>query len=270
MKKKSKKRKPVSTAFAYYQKGLFQYFEKNNVDKALEYFLRAAKSGCKKAYSEIGVILNREKNDPDNAEKWFQKSEKEGALSPEAAYEYGMIYHLNKDDWETGLSYLLRSAKSGYELAYGDIGSILFDYKQDISGAEEWFEKAEAVDCLLAPSAYHYGVLLYHEKDDLEKSIKYLRRSAEDEFELAYGELAYLLYIEKKEIDEAEQWFEKADASGYLEEMHAYEYGNLLKERGEVKKGNLYQENITSPELCLCQECLSKGVASSGNYPHSN
>jgi len=150
--------------------------------------------GYKKAYNEIGIIFCREKNDSDSAEKWFHKSEKAGVLSPEAAYEYGMLYYLDKDDWETGLGYLLRSAKEGYEIAYGDIGVIFYLYKEDLICAEEWFEKAEAVNCFLAPPAYYYALLLDHEKGDLDKSIKYLRKSAEDGFDLAYGELGYLHY----------------------------------------------------------------------------
>lgn len=152
-----------------------------------------------------------------------------------------MLYYLDKNDWETGLGYLLRSAKEGYELAYGDIGTIFYIYKQDLRGAEEWFEKAEAEDCFLAPAAYYYALLLGHEKGDLNKSIKYLRKSAEEGFDLAYGELGYLLYLEKIDVDEAEKWFKKADAADCLEAPYAHEYGNLLiKERGDTERGNLY------------------------------
>jgi TPR repeat protein len=240
-KKKSSKRKSTLSAIENYEKGLDLYYENNDVDKALKHLLSAAKLGYKKAYSEIGILFYREKNDPDKAEKWFQKSEKTGVLSPGAAYEYGMLHYLDKDDWETGLSYLFRSAEAGYEFAYGDIGTILFLYKRDLKGAEECFEKAEAADCLLAPPAYYYGLLLDQEKDELDKSIKYFRKSAEDGFDLAYGELGYLLYLFKKEIDEAEEWFEKAEAANCLEAPHAYEYGNLLiNERGDTERGNLY------------------------------
>ncbi|KPA15894.1 sodium-type flagellar motor component [Candidatus Magnetomorum sp. HK-1] len=152
-----------------------------------------------------------------------------------------MLNYLDKNDWETGLNYLFKSAEGGYELAYGDIGTILFLYKEDISSAEEWFEKAEDADCFLAPSAYYYGLLLGNEKGDTVKSLKYFRKSAEEGFELAYGELGFLLYLEKIDIDEAEEWFEKADAADCLEAPHAYEYGNLLiKERGDIEKGNFY------------------------------
>lgn len=42
------------------------------------------------------------------------------------AGEYGMLFYLEKGDYKTGLKYSLQSAKQGCELAYGDIGSILY------------------------------------------------------------------------------------------------------------------------------------------------
>ena len=149
---KKKKRKRVakqSSAAAAYKRGIDLYLQDNDPTSALKYLRKAAKAGYTRAYGEVGIILNREKNEPEEAEDWFIKAEKSDSLFPPAAYEYGMLLYLEKGDWETGLKYLLDSANQGYELAYGDIGSITYIYKENIDKAEEWFKKAEQSDCLL-------------------------------------------------------------------------------------------------------------------------
>ena len=121
-----------SSAATAYKRGEYLYFEKGDPDTALKYFKKAAKAGYAKAYGEIGIILHREKNEPDEAEEWFIKAERSNSLFPAARYEYGMLHYLSKDDWETGPKYLLESADQEYELAYGDIGSIVYMYKEKI------------------------------------------------------------------------------------------------------------------------------------------
>ena len=242
--KKKRKRKGTSkqsSAAAAYKRGMDLYLQNDDPTSALKYLMKAAKSGYTKAYGEIGIILNREKNEPDDAEGWFIKAEQSNSLFPAARYEYGMLHYLEKDDWETGLKYLLVSANQGYELAFGDIGSITYTYKENIGEAEEWFKKAEQSDCLLAPAAYDYGLLLWLGKDNWEGSFKYFQKSAEEGFEPAYGQLGTILYLEKLDIDEAERWFEKADAAGCFDAPQAHDYGMLLiEERGNIERGNRY------------------------------
>ena len=243
MKKKQKRKGTIkqSSATAAYKRGMDLYLQNNNPTSALKYLLKAAKAGYRKAYGEIGIILNREKNEPDKAEEWFIKAEQTDSLFPAATYEYGMLFYLEKDDWETGLKYLLQSANQGYELAYGDIGIITYLYKEMIDEAEKWFRKAEASDCLLAPAAYYYGLLLIIDKENWADSLKYFQKSAEEGFELAYGQFGTILYLEKLDFDEAERWFEKAEKAGCLDAPQAHDYGMLLiEERGDTEKGNKY------------------------------
>jgi len=243
MKKKQKRKgttKQLSPVAAY-NRGMDLYLHNNDPTSALKYLIEAANAGYQRAYGEIGIILHREKNEPDEAEEWFIKAERSDFLFPAAQYEYGMLYHLSKNDWETGLKYLLKSADQGYELSYGDIGSITYIYKENIDEAEEWFKKAEQSDCLLAPAAYDYGVLLWLGKDNWEGSFKYFQKSAEEGFEPAYGQLGTILYLEKLDIDEAEKWFQKADEAGCLDAPQAHDYGMLLiEERGDIERGKKY------------------------------
>lgn len=226
---------------ALYEKAIDLYLNENKPDKALRILLKLAKIRYKKAFGEIGVIIYREKHDVDKAEEWFVKAEKAGALLEEATYEYGMLHYLEKNDWETGLSYLFKAAEQGYEPAYGDIGTILYLYKSDINDAERWFEKAEKIDFLLAPSAFYYGQLLMLERNEWEKSKKYFKQSAEEGFDLAYAEYASILYLDKIDVDEAESYYKKAEERNCLPAPHAYNYGELLiQERNEVERGNKY------------------------------
>ena len=159
---------------ALYEQALDLYLNENKPDEALRILLKLAKTGYKKAFGEIGVITYREKHDVEKAEEWFVKAEKAGALLEKATYEYGMLHYLERNDGETGLSYLFKAAEQGYELAYGDIGTILYLYKSDINEAERWFAKAEKMEFLLAPAAFYYGQLLMLERNEWEKSKKYL------------------------------------------------------------------------------------------------
>ncbi|WP_291322651.1 hypothetical protein [Desulfonatronospira sp.] len=179
----------------------------------------------------------------ETAEKWFAKAEKNGALTSSAAYQYGKLHYLEKYDWKKGLSYLLSSAEQGFELAYGDIGIILYMEKRDYNEAEKWFLKAEEKDVLLAPAAYYYGLFLQLERNEWEKSKKYLIKAAEEEFEPAYGEYAFILYIDNNDIDKAELYFNKAEEANTLYAPHAYTFGELLiNERNEVERGKKYLE----------------------------
>ena len=240
-KRKRKKRSIATDVKAIYQRGMELYLEEENYVAGLKYLFRAAKAGYKKAYGEIGIILYREKNETDKAEVWFRKAEKANSLFPVAAYEYGMLFYLEKGDIKTSLKYLLQSAKQGCELAYGQIGIILYLEKNKINEAAEWFKKAEAANCLFAPAAYYFGLLLYLEKGERSQSLQYFQEAAREGYDLAYGELGSVLYLEKAEIDEAEKWFKKAEEAGCLHAPHAYDYGMLLiEERGDIERGNRY------------------------------
>lgn len=116
----------------------------------------------------------------DEAVRWFRKAEEENCLLAPAAYYYGLILNLEKNEWRQSLKYFQKSAEEGFDLAYGDLGSALYLEKGDIDEAEKWFKKAEAAGCLLAPSAYDYGMLLIEERGDTERGKRYLDKAAED------------------------------------------------------------------------------------------
>jgi len=242
---KMKKKRKSKSSNALYLEAIYrramELMEQDDVDGGLNCLLKLAGAGFKQPYGEIAIILYHEKREIEKAEEWFKKADETESLFPLAAYQYGMLNYLEKRDWKTALKYLLRSAEHGCELAYGDIGIILYLENSKIDEAEEWFKKAEETFFLYAPAAYYYGLMLSLEKGEWSQSLKYFRKAARYHYELAYGELASVLYLEEGEIDEAEEWFEKAEKAGCLSAPNAYQYGMLLiEERGDEKKGNFY------------------------------
>jgi len=181
MKKKRKKNGHIVTDNeAIYRRGIELYLQENNVAAALECLLKAAKAGYKDAYGEIGIILYLEKREIKEAEKWFKKAENANCLFAPAAYYYGELLVLEKGEWDQSLKYLRKAAREGYELAFGQLGSVLYLGQGEIDEAEKWFKKAEKAESLLAPYAHDYGMLLIEERGDEERGNCYLDKAAQD------------------------------------------------------------------------------------------
>lgn len=223
-----------------YDYGVFLYLETPDYETALRYLFDAASKGYTLSFGDIGMILYREKNDIVGAEKWFKKAEKANCIIPPVAYEYGMMIYLEKGDCEKALKYLYKAADENYELSFGVIGSIFYREKDDIETARKWFEKAEKVNCLLGPAAYDYGMLTHFEDGNDEKALSYLYKAAEDEYKPSFGEIGSILFNYKKDIINAQQWFEKAEEINCLLAPTAYEYGKLYLEKGDDEKALHY------------------------------
>ena len=159
---------------ATYEYGMLHYLEKDDWEMGLSYLLKAAEQGYELAYGDIGIIFYLYKSDIDQAERWFEKAVKEEALLAPAAYYYGQLLMLERDEWEKNKKYFKQSAEEGFELAYAEYASILYLDKIDVAEAEVYFKKAEEANCLPAPHAHNYGELLIKEKNEIEKGNRYL------------------------------------------------------------------------------------------------
>ena len=69
---------------------------------------------------------------------------------------------------------------------------------------------------------------------DYEQALKYLLLSADDDYELAYGDIGIIYYREKNDMTNALKWFQKAEQIDCLYPPAAYEYGMLLLEKGNT------------------------------------
>jgi hypothetical protein len=105
---------------------------------------------------------------------------------------------------------------------------------------------------------YNRGMQLYLEEENYIAGLKYLYKAAKVGYKKAYGEIGIILHREKNEADEAEEWFKKAEDAGCLHAPHAYDYGMLLiKERGDIERGNRYLIFLEFPLLFLLLSCSS-------------
>lgn len=76
------------------------------------------------------------------------------------------------------------------------------------------------------------------DRNEEHKSKKYFQQSAEDDYDLAFAEYASILYLDQKNIEEAEIWFQKAEEEGHLSALYVYTYGMLLIEgKKESERG---------------------------------
>jgi len=94
-------------------------------------------------------------------------------LAP-AAFYYGQLLMLDRNEWNKSRKYFKQSAEEGFDLAYADYASILYLDKIDVDEAERYFAKAEEKNCLHSPHARNYGELLIKERNEIEKGNKYL------------------------------------------------------------------------------------------------
>lgn len=159
---------------ATYEYGMLHYLEKADWKKGLNYLLKAAEQGYEFSYGDIGTILYLYKSDIKQAERWFEKAEKEQVLLAPAAFYYGQLLMLERNEWEKSKKYFKKSAEEGFDLAYAEYASILYLDKIDVDEAVVYFKKAEEANCLSAPHAHNYGELLIKERNEVEKGKRYL------------------------------------------------------------------------------------------------
>lgn len=238
--KQLKKRADGGDVDSMYEYGVSLYLETPDYETALDYLFEAASRGYVLSFGEIGIILYNEKHDTVGAEKWFKKAASVNCIIPPVAHEYGMMIYLEKGDHEEALKYFYKAAEEDYELSFGVIGSILFRHTDDTEAARRWFDKADKANHLWGPAAYDYAMLVYFEDEDDERALDYLYKAADDEYEPSFGEIGSILLNYKKNIEDAQKWFDKAEKRNCLLAPAAYEYGKLYLEKGDDKKALQY------------------------------
>lgn len=163
--------------------------------------------------------------------------------SPSGLFDQGLKFYLEKNKPDAALSCFLKAAKLGYAKAYSKIGIILYREKCKAEEAEKWFMKAELAGDLTKEATYEYGMLHYLYKKKWETGLEYLLRSATLGYKLAYGDIGAILYLCKTDLNEAEEWFKKAEEADCLLGPPAFYYGLLLYlDRDHWNKSKKYFE----------------------------
>lgn len=108
---------------------------------------------------------------------------------------------------EEGIKVLQICAKAGYQQAYGEIGAIALAYDKDNDVAESWFEGVVDITFLSFRAAYAYGMLLYFERKDAEKALRYFDYACEHDFLPACSMASFVFGRLKGQISVADKWF---------------------------------------------------------------
>ncbi len=109
-------------------------------EQAFRWFLKSAENGYARGMTNLGELYLQGRGtgkDIEEAEKWFVRSG-----SPRATYRLAEIYTEIKDDPDTGMEYLRRSADMGYSKALVRYGLLTEDDNPEC--AREMFLKAAA------------------------------------------------------------------------------------------------------------------------------
>lgn len=165
---------------ASYEYGMLHYLEKNDWETGLSYLIKSAEQGYELSYGDIGAILYLYESDIENAEKWFEKAEETDFLLAPAAFYYGQLLLIERNDWEKSKKCFKKSSEEGFKPAYAEYASILYLHDSDVDKAEMYFKMAEENDCLTSPHAYNYGELLIRERNEIEKGNKYMDLAEKD------------------------------------------------------------------------------------------
>lgn len=111
-----------------------------NVDKAIECALPLALNGVIAAQKALADIHYYEKDDEDGALEWYLKAAESG--DAEAMYQAGELYGF-KDEDEKSKEMFLKAAEQGYADAECALGNYYCDLEEDLKQALEWYKRAD-------------------------------------------------------------------------------------------------------------------------------
>lgn len=152
-------------------------------------------------------------------------------LKPEELFEHGKFFFDERKDADTALPFLMAAAVAGNAEALTEIGNVI-EYKTATSDrAEKWYRKLETAGCLSAYGFYRLGMIAYWDRTDVEEALGYLLKAAELGCEEAYEALGYIFHNEKRDLEEAEAWYEKAASAQALWHVYLEDYENLLESK---------------------------------------
>ena len=198
---------------------------KQDYDKAMELYLKAAEEGDSYAQSAIGNMYDfgeGVEQDYLKAYEWYSKSaEQDNYL---AQYYIGTLYFDGsglEQDYDKAFEWFLKSAEQGYEYAQLMVGGC-YEYgtgvEQDYSAAAEWYLKAaeqgnaEAQNDLGVLYAEGHGV-----DQDYSVAAEWYQKAAEQGYAQAQNNLG-VLYAEghgvEKNMDKAKELITQAAEQG--------------------------------------------------------
>lgn len=229
--------------------GDYYYYEKDNDNKALEWYLKAAENGDAEAMTQAADIYGF-KDKTEEQKKWLLKAAEQNFA--DAEYALGSLYYSENDpDYIKAMEWYKKASEHGGNTACCHVGNMYLKgegVEKDEKQAFEWFKKAHEKGSVygkyLVGKCYfdgtgvkqnkNRGIKLLTEaakydsnaqyalgkcfldgdgvKQDVRKGISILERAAEDNVD-AQNKLAEIYYegkLVKKDTDRAHELWLKA------------------------------------------------------------
>ena len=217
---------------------------KININLAKKWYEKAANLGNRAAMNNLGLIYSEEGNN-EKAREWYEKVANLGDIV--AMNNLGFIYDKEGNN-EKAREWYKRSANLGERVAMNNLGKNYED-EGNIEEAKEWYEKAynegskeaeKKLENLMSSEEIYKKGKFYYNQEDYEKSEKWYKMAAGKGNVDAMLSLAYYIYeiSNKRDINLAKKWYEKAYNEGYEEAEEKLE--NLMNSEEIYKKGKFY------------------------------
>lgn len=182
-------------------------YERDDIDRAEEWYRRAADLGSAYAMMSLGFISQRQ-NQLKAAEEWFLK-----------ASDLGDAYSMNKmgdieydrDDFVRAEEWYRRAADLEYVDAIDNV-AFMYEKRGDIVNAEVWYRRAAELGS--AHAMANLG-LIRKKSGDLVGAEELFRNAISGGNANAMNRLGVILR-DRGDVEEAEEWFRKSSEAGEL------------------------------------------------------
>ncbi len=174
-------RNPVPATQSYYNEGM-DYIEKDDFDKAIEFFRKAIRESPRvpQLYNALGYALLKKNGTVKSASKAFEKAIELDAHYADPYFNLGTYYAGPGQDPLLATEYFEKAIQTDptYSKAEMGLGWVCLD-KKDAKNALEHFEKAVELDPTLVEAEYGLGLTYVALKKNAQalKPITFLRQS---------------------------------------------------------------------------------------------
>jgi len=187
---------------AMFNLGNIYYYEYKNYIKAEEFYLMAVEKGDTDAMVNLGYLYKNEFNDYKKAENFYLKAiEKSDSY---AMFSLGFLYDNEFKDYKKAEEFYLMALENGDSNAMFSLGYLYDNGYKDYKKAEEYYLKAVEKDD--SNAMFNLGYL-YNECNDYKKAEDYYLMAVEKGNSRAIFNLGNLYYYEFKDYKKAEEYY---------------------------------------------------------------
>ena len=193
------------------------YQQKQDYEKAMEWYQKAAAQGNANAQNNIGYMYLHGfgvKQDYAQAMEWYQKAAAQGLDSAQTNIGYMYRHGLGvKQDYAKAKEWYEKAAAQGEAEAQNNLAHMYYyghGVRQDYAKAMEWHQKAAAQGLDSAQNSI--GTMYFHGQgveQDHNKAVEWFEKAALNGNNNAQYNLGEFYYHVKQDYAKALEWYEK-------------------------------------------------------------